>query len=158
MLLIGNRDGLFLNRISGLVIKGTFEAGLKNAFIFAENLGAGHAGQGGFKKPANELCLTGGSGFRENVVCVTARRRLGDFEFCGGGEKPIAANDFAKNAGLGNGKPESCGKALNLGAKAGGGIDDEDGGGRPVNIEHRRRPAGGERDDMGEKRWAITTA
>jgi hypothetical protein len=37
------------------------------------------------------------------MVCVTARRRLGDFEFCGGGEKPIPANDFAKNAGLGNG-------------------------------------------------------
>jgi hypothetical protein len=70
---------------------------LKNVYIFAKNLGAGrHAGQGGFKKPANELCLTGGSGFRENMVCVTARRRLGDFEFCGGGEKPIPANDFAK--------------------------------------------------------------
>jgi len=144
---------------SGLVVNGTFDAGLKNAFIFAENSGTGRqAGQGGLKKPADELRLARSSGFRQNAVRVAARRRLGDFEFCGGGKKPAAANDFAKDAGLGNGQPETSGKALNLGAEARGGIDDEDGRGGRVDIEDRRRAVGGERDDMGEKRRAIFAA
>jgi hypothetical protein len=42
-----------------------------------------------------------------------------------------------------------------LDAKADGGIGDEDGGGRLVDIEDRRRTAGGKRDDMGEKRRGI---
>ncbi len=71
---------------------------------------------------------------------------------------PVAADDFRQNAGLGGGQPESCGEALDLSAKAGGGIDDEDGGGRPVDIEDRRRAVGGERDDVGEKRRASFAA
>jgi hypothetical protein len=45
-----------------------------------------------------------------------------------------------------------------LGAKASGGIDDEDGGGRPVDIEDRRRAVGGERDNMGDEWRAIFAA
>jgi hypothetical protein len=37
-----------------------------------------------------------------------------------------------------------------LGAEVGGGVDDEDGGGRPVEIEDCRGPDRGERDDMGD--------
>jgi hypothetical protein len=127
-----------------------------SAFYILQDSGAARApGKAASKKPADELRLAGGSGLRQNAVRVAARRRLGDFEPRGGGEKPVSTNDFRKNACFGNGQPESCGKALNLGAKAGGGIDDEDGRGRPVDIEDRRRAAGGERDDMGEKRRAI---
>jgi hypothetical protein len=49
-------------------------------------------------------------------------------------------------------------KVPDLGARAGGGIDDEDGGGRPVEVEDRRGPDRGERNDMGEKRRAIFAA
>jgi hypothetical protein len=45
-----------------------------------------------------------------------------------------------------------------LGAEAGSGIDDEDGGGGPVDIEDRNRTVGGERNDMGDKRQAIFAA
>jgi hypothetical protein len=89
------------------------------------------------------------------VVGVTARRLLGDLELCGGGEEPAAADDLCENARLGKGQPIACGKALDLGAKAGGGIGDENGGGRPVDVEDRQRAGGGKRDDMGEKRRGM---
>jgi hypothetical protein len=138
-------------------IKGTFEAGPKTAVIFAEKSGAGHE-QGGLEKPADELRLARGSGFRKDVVCVAPRRRLGDFEFCGGGGKPPAADNFVKNPLFGKGQPEFCGKLFDSGVKSRGGIDDKDGGGRPVDVENRSRPARGERDDMGKKRRAIFAA
>jgi hypothetical protein len=131
--------------------------GKKSVYILGKSGAGRRAGQGGLEEPADELRLTVGSGFRQNVLRVGARRRLGDVEPRGGGEKPVAANDFPKNAGLG-GQPESRGKTPNLGAKAGVGIDDEDGGGRPVDIEDRFRALGGERDDIGEKRRAIFAA
>ena len=46
---------------------------------------------------------------------------------------------------------------LDLGAKTGG-IDDEDGGGRPVEVEDGHGPVRGERDDMSDKRRAIFAA
>ena len=130
----------------------------KRLHIFENSGAARRTGQGGFEEPADEFRLTVGSGFRENVLRVGARRRLGDFESRGGGEKPVAGDDFGENAGLGGGQPEPCGEVLDLGAEAGGGIDDEDGGGRPVEIEDRRGPDRGERDDMGDKRRAIFAA
>lgn len=75
--------------------------------LFFKNSGAGgHAGQGGFEKPADELRLAAGTGLRENAIGVAARRRLGDFEPRNGGEEPVAANDFRQKAGFGNGQPE----------------------------------------------------
>jgi hypothetical protein len=86
--LLGLRVIARVARLCGPVVKGTFEAGLKSAFIFAEKSGGGgRSGQGGLKKPADELRLVRGSGFRENAVGMATRRRLGDFELCGGGEK-----------------------------------------------------------------------
>jgi hypothetical protein len=80
--------------------------------------------------------------------------------FAAAARSPLRARRWTpgENSALANGQPESRGKALNLGVKAGGGIDDEDRGGRPVDIEHRRRAAGGKRGDMGEKRQAIFAA
>jgi hypothetical protein len=58
-------------------VKENGEPGLKKAFIFFGNSGGGRrTGQGGLKKPADELRLAGGSGFRKNALCVLARRRL----------------------------------------------------------------------------------
>ncbi len=135
------------------------DAGQKSAFIFAQNSGSGrHAGQGGLEKPADELRLAGGSGFLENAPRVGARRLPADFKPRGGGDKPVAGNDFGENACLGGGQPEPCGKALDLGAGVGGGVDNDDGGGGPVEVQDCHRPDGGERNDMGDKRRAILAA
>jgi len=90
-------------------------------FYNFENSGsARRTWQGGPEEPADEFRLTVGFGFRENVLRVGARRRLGDFEPRGGGEKPVCAYDFPENACLGEGQPESCAEVLDLGAEAGG--------------------------------------
>ena len=87
-----------------------------------------------------------------------ARRLRGDFEFCSSGDKPVVGNDFGENACLAGGQPESCGKMLDLGAEAGGWVDDEDGGSRPVEVEDCHGPDRGERNDMGDKRRGIFAA
>lgn len=116
---------------------------------------ARRTGQGGLEEPADEFRLTVGSGFREDVLRVGARRRLGDFEPRGGREQPVSCNDFGENACLGGGQPEPCGKVLDLALEAGGGIDDEDGGGRPFEVEDGHGPDRGEGHDMGDERRSV---
>ncbi len=116
------------------------------------------AGHGGFEEPAEEFRLTLGSSFLKNAVGVGARGPPADFELRGGGGKAVSGYDFGKNAGLGGGQPERCGKMPDLGAKIGRWIDDEDGGGRPVEVEDCHGPVRGERDDMRKMRRAIFAA
>ena len=78
--------------------------------------------------------------------------RLGNFKLRGGGEKPIAANEFHENAFLGAGQAKLDGKALGRGIEVGGRVNDEKGGGRPVEVEACHGPVPVERNDMGEKR------
>ena len=112
-------------------------------------------GQGGLEEPADELRLTVSFGFLENAVCVGTDSRPGDLEPRGGGGKAVSGDDFGENACLGGGQPEPCGKLLDLGTEAGGGIDDEDSDGRPLEVEDRQGPDWGERNDVGDKRRAI---
>jgi hypothetical protein len=65
------------------VASSTDDAGLKPVQIFEKSGAAWRTGQGGLEEPADEFRMTVGSGFRENVLRVGARRRLGDFEFLG---------------------------------------------------------------------------
>jgi hypothetical protein len=101
---------------------------------------ARRAEQGGLEEPADELRLTAGSGFRENALCVRSCCRLGNFKLRCGGEKPVAANEFHENACLGAGQSKLDGKALGRGVEVGGRVDDEKGGGRPVEVEACRGP------------------
>jgi hypothetical protein len=127
--------------------------------LFLEKSRTGpRAGQARLEEPADEFRLTGGSGFVENVRRVGTRRQLSDLEPRGGCGKPVSGDDFRKNACLGGGQPEPCGKAPDLGAEVGFGIDDEDGGGRLVEIEDGYGPVRGKRNDMREKRRAIFAA
>src|ERR1019366_6923739 len=129
--------------------------GSSSVYIFA-NSGAGRRiWHGVFEEPADEFGLAFRSGFRENPRRVGTRRRSGDPEPRGGGNKPISANDFRKNACLGGSQPEPCRKAPDLSAKFGGLIGDEEGCGWRLNIEDRHRMVGGQRKDMGEKRQGI---
>ena len=86
------------------------------------------AEQGALEEPADELRLTAGSGFRKNAFCVRTCCRLGNFKVRGGGEKPIAANEFHENACLGAGQAKLDGKALGRGVEVGGRVNDEKGG------------------------------
>ena len=109
------------------------------------------AGEAGLEEAADEFGLTVGFSFREDVLCMGARRRLGDLQPRGGREKTLAANNFAENAGFAVGEPEFGGKAPDLRGKIGGGIHDEEGGRGTVNVEDYRS-IGGEREDMGNER------
>src|SRR5580700_7918889 len=73
-------------------------AGLKRVYIFEKSGAARRTWQARLEEPADEFRLTVGSGFREYVLRVGARRRLGDFEPRGGGEQPVSGNDFGENA------------------------------------------------------------
>ena len=89
--------------------------GSNGIHIFGKSGAARRTWQGGLKKPADELRLTVGFGFRENAVRVGAHRRLGDVE-PRGGDQPVAANDFRENAGLGNGQPRIFRQSAQFGA------------------------------------------
>src|SRR5690348_16329944 len=97
-------------------------------------------------------------GFRKNADGVTARRRRANFEPLGGSLKTLSANNFPEHARLGGGEPEPCAKVLNLGAKIGSGIDNQDSNGRTIKVEDRCRAVGGEWEDMGEKLRVIFAA
>jgi len=127
-------------------------------YIFGSSDAGRRTGQGGLEEPAYELRLMVGSRFREDAVRVGTHRPPANFEPRGGGGKAVSGNDFGENACLGRSQPEPCGEVLDLGAEAGGGVDDENGGGGPVEVEDRHGPVGGKRNDMGDERRAIFAA
>jgi hypothetical protein len=73
--------------------------GLSWRYFFGKSGPGSRAGQACLKKPADEFRLTVSVGFFEKVFRVGAHCRLGDFKFCGGGEKAVAK--FGKNAPFG---------------------------------------------------------
>jgi hypothetical protein len=67
--------------------------------------------QAAFEKPADQFRLTDGSGLLEDTIVGTivgsAGRRRSNFQPCGGGRKPISADDLFQDTGLAGGQAEA---------------------------------------------------
>jgi hypothetical protein len=98
--------------LSGVI--GTNDARL-NRQIFLCCLGAvRNTSRGALVEAVDEFGLTASSSLIENAAYVRAGCRFANIEPRRGGEKPVAANDFAQNACLSGGEPEPLGEAIDI--------------------------------------------